>query len=421
MQRQFRVRVTFRRLLSTEKTVSRLAPFIMAGMPAELAAELSPAPPARIASLPMRNSTPPAITAPASTLPAAGVGAPMVQAIMRDQLAAMSDLVGRQLAALQLLGVSTEASPVAIPAPVAAVATHLPEPSQTADAIRLEAFRPGQKTATNELGPEQRRHVAELVAQYTARTPGSKRLTQQHRAAMADPRAAAGFRAEWKEMVYPISIVRSAGARLWDVDGNEYIDILNGFGQTAFGHAPSYVVEAVTAQVAQGFEIGPQTPLAGEVAELVRELTGNERVAFCNTGSEAVMAAMRVARAVTGRDRVVFFSGAYHGQFDEVLVKAIRRGGEPGAVPIASGIPLQSVGSVTVLDYASPDAIAWIRANAGQIAAVVVEPVQSRCPGLQPRELLAELHAITAASGTALVFDEVVTGVRAHPGGMQAL
>lgn len=416
VQRQFRVKVTFRRLLSTEKTVTRLAEFIMAGLPAEVAAELHPAPPARV-SLPI---VPPpaaaAVTQPASDLPATGADAPMVQAIMRDQLAAMSDLVGRQLAALQSLGGSAEAPrPVALPAPAA------PPPAPTTDTIRLEAFRPARRTASNELGPEQRRHVAELVAQYTARTPGSKHLTQQHRAAMADPRAAAGFRAEWKEMVYPISTVRSAGARLWDVDGNEYIDILNGFGQTAFGHAPSYVTEAVTAQLAQGFEIGPQTPLAGEVAELVREMTGNERVAFCNTGSEAVMAAMRVARAVTGRDRVVFFSGAYHGQFDEVLVKATRRGGEPGATPVASGIPLQSAGSVTVLDYASPDAVAWIRANAGQLAAVVVEPVQSRRPGLQPREFLAELRDITLGSGTALVFDEVVTGFRAHPGGMQAV
>ena len=133
------------------------------------------------------------------------------------------------------------------------------------------------------------------------------------------------------------------------------------------------------------------------------------------------MAAMRVARAVTGRDRVVFFSGAYHGQFDEVLVKAARRGGEPGATPIASGIPPASAGSVTVLDYASPDATAWIRENAGTIAAVIVEPVQSRRPALQPREFLAELRDITLRSGTALVFDEVVTGFRTHPGGMQAM
>ncbi len=151
------------------------------------------------------------------------------------------------------------------------------------------------------------------------------------------------------------------------------------------------------------------------------ELTGNERVTFCNTGSEAVMAAMRVARAVTGRNKVVVFNGAYHGQFDEVLVKGVvRPDGAPRTLAVAAGIPPSATENVVVLDYATPAALQWIEQNAQDLAAVVVEPVQSRHPDLQPVEFLRRLRSITETSGTAFVMDEVVTGFRVHLGGMQA-
>ena len=169
---------------------------------------------------------------------------------------------------------------------------------------------------------------------------------------LADPRAAAGFRPEWKELVYPLICDRSSGSRIWDIDGNEYIDLVNGYGPTAFGHSPDFVVEAIKEQLEKGFATGPQAELAGEVAALFTEMTGNERMTFCNTGSEAVMAALRVARAVTGRDKVVMFNGAYHGQFDEVLVRSARRpGGPPRSAPIAAGILQSAVENMVVLDY----------------------------------------------------------------------
>ena len=131
------------------------------------------------------------------------------------------------------------------------------------------------------------------------------------------------------------------------------------------------------------------------------------------------MAAMRVARAVTGREKVVMFEGAYHGQFDEVLIKARSAGKPVGALPIAPGIPADNVDQMIVLPYGHPQSLDIVRRLADDIAAVIVEPVQSRHPELQPREFLAELRDITAKSGSALVFDEVVTGFRVHPGGMQ--
>jgi amino acid adenylation domain-containing protein len=191
-----------------------------------------------------------------------------------------------------------------------------------------------------------------------------------------------------------------------------------GFGVTLFGHAPDFITDAVRKQLDQHFAIGPQTELTGRVAELVSRLTGMERVAFCNTGSEAVLAAIRTARTVTGKDKIAVFSGDYHGIFDEVLVKRV--GTTNRGVPVAPGIPGNAIESVLVLDYGEARALAEIRANASELAAILVEPVQSRNPKLQPREFLHELRALTRELDIPLVFDEMITGFRLHPGGAQA-
>src|SRR5207244_10404137 len=131
---------------------------------------------------------------------------------------------------------------------------------------------------------------------------------------------------------------------------------------------------------------------------------------------EAVTAAIPLARTVSGRDTLAIFDGAYHGIFDEVLVRASGR----QSMPIAPGIPLGMFENVVVLDYASPEALEYLRAHGAELAAVLVEPVQSRRPELQPREFLHEVRRITEQSGTCLVFDEVITGFRLHAGGAQA-
>lgn len=352
--------------------------------------------------------------------------------LFRQQLDAMQKVINQQITALQggpanvTEAVTASAPGTAAPVvPVEPAPAALPSASPAQEAseeqpMRFQVYR-AAKPAPTALTAEQKDFIAELSDRFSKRAAGSKAYTQRHREGLADPRAAAGFRAEWKETVFPIVCARSKGPHIWDVDGNGYVDLVNGYGQTAFGHAPDFVLEAVARQMADGFAIGPQSPLAGEVADLVRELTGNERVTFCNTGSEAVMAAMRVARTVTGRNRVVLFGGGYHGQFDEVLVKGGSLTAPPRALPVAPGIPTGSVGNMVVLPYASPDSVAWIRANADQIAAVITEPVQSRHPGLVPVDFLRELREITEKSGTAFVLDEVVTGFRTHPGGMQAV
>ena len=278
-------------------------------------------------------------------------------------------------------------------------------------------FRRIDTSAVPEFTPQQRAHLDELIARYTKRTAESKRLTAAHRPYLADPRAVSGFKHAWKELIYPLIVERSLGSKLWDMDGHEYIDVTLGFGQNLLGHRPPFVVAAVAERLHSGIEIGPTSPLAGEVAALLCEFTGLDRVAFCNTGSEAVTAAIRVARTVTGRSKIALFAGSYHGIFDEVLV---RPGPDHTALAIAPGIEPGAIENVLVLEYGTDDALAVLRAHAHELAAVLVEPVQSRRPELQPRDFLHALRELTAEADIALVFDEVVTGFRIHPGGAQA-
>ena len=370
-----------------------------------------------------------------SSLPASSAPDDATVSIVQQQL----NIMARQLELLGMPGAATPA--VTRPVAASALAENVVEPVAVKDAPEPKAksaeqskadrelvdfkafgpYRPINKCRGGALTATEQDFLDGFIARFTRRTAESKRLAQSHRDHHADPRAVSGFRAEWKEMVYPISVERSSGSKLWDVDGNEYIDMLNGFGVTMFGHSPRFVTEAVERQLKLGVEIGPQTPLAGRAAELICELTGMDRACFCNTGSEAVMAALRLARTVTGRDKVVLFTGSYHGTFDEVLVRANPSAAKLSALPIAPGIPPANVANVIVLEYGDPDSLAILKSHAHDLAAVLVETVQSRHPDLQPREFLREVRSITRDSGTALIFDEVVTGFRVHPGGVQAL
>ncbi|HKC46589.1 MAG TPA: aminotransferase class III-fold pyridoxal phosphate-dependent enzyme [Gemmatimonadales bacterium] len=407
--KHFGVKIALRDLLGDCSTLQALAARVVSTMPADPAPE-------RIAPAPAPSRTP---AAPGVARDAAAADAGSLQQVLAQQL----ELMARQLDILRgagLLGARGSAPTAAAPEAPAAVVAKAAAPADRAP-IAFGPYRPPAKGATGGLTPTQEQHLRAFVDLYTRRTAGSKQSTASNRAHLSDPRSVAGFRQIWKETVYPIVVNRSSGSRLWDVDGNEYIDLTNGFGTILFGHNPDFIREAITAQLGQGIEIGPQTPLAGEVARLICELSGMERAAFCNTGSEAVTAAIRVARTVSNRDKIVMFAGAYHGIFDEVLVRPTVVGGALRATPIAPGIPPNMADNVVVLEYGSPESLQTIKAMGRQLAAVLVEPVQSRRPDLQPREFLQDLRKITAESETALILDEVVTGFRTHPGGAQAL
>ena len=281
--------------------------------------------------------------------------------------------------------------------------------------------RPTIKKAASALTADQERFIDELIAKTVARTPSAKAQTQAARGVLADPRTVQGFRSRWKEMVYPVLSDRAKGARIWDVDGNEYIDLVCGYGVTFLGHQPDFVVEAIRDQLDRTLAIGPQTVLAGEVAELVSDMTGLERVAFCNTGSEAVLAAVRMARTVTGKSKIAKFDGHYHGIFDEMQVRGSGAGSRLTTYPSAPGIPAEAVQNTLILGYGDPEAFDVLRENADDLALVLVEPVRSRNPDFQPREYLQELRRVTQELGIPLLFDEMVTGFRSHPGGAQAI
>jgi amino acid adenylation domain-containing protein/non-ribosomal peptide synthase protein (TIGR01720 family) len=280
-------------------------------------------------------------------------------------------------------------------------------------------FRPAEIRARG-LTPNQSQHLEDLTARYTQRTQTSKKLTQTYRPILADNRASVGFRFSTKEMLYPLVGERSQGSKMWDIDGNEYIDISMGFGVNLFGHNPDFITTAIAKQLQQGMQVGPQTSLAGEVARLVCELTGLERACFCNTGTEAVMTALRLARTVTGRNKIVMFAGSFHGSFDSTLAMPKSGNDNPSALPIAPGIAPKVVEDILVLEYDNPQSLEIIKAHAHELAAVLVEPVQSRKPDLQPQEFLRQLRQLTAEAGIALIFDEMITGFRIHPGGAQA-
>ena len=381
----FGTRISFRQLFEEAPTIDALAGWLDSRLPGDA----FPA-------------------APVASAPVADAGLP-AQPTGLDEIAAQLAQLQQQVAALSrgepklVRDTSVATASVEPSAP--------PEPSGP--------WRPPERRA-DELDRDQRRHLAELTERLTSRSPGSKRATQANRSRLADPRTVAGFRRAWKEIVYPVVAERSAGSKLWDVDGNEYLDVAMGFGVNLFGHSPQFVIDAVNAQLSRGIEIGPQTPLAGEVAELISEMTGHERVAFCNTGSEAVLAAMRLARTVTGRTKIVTFANDYHGVFDEVLARGVSQGGTRRSVPIAQGIPEHAPQDLVIFEYADPEALRYVADHASELAAVLVEPVQSRHPDLQPVEFLRELRRVTSESRVALIFDEMITGFRSHPGGVQA-
>jgi len=280
-------------------------------------------------------------------------------------------------------------------------------------------FREIERRDVSGYTERQRAFVQDVVDRYVEKTAGSRELTQAHRDAFADPRAVAGFRREWKDLVYPIAAERSKGSKMWDVDGNEYVDAVSGFGAIFFGHAPDFVVDAVDEQLHRTLDYGPQSTMAGDIAERIARATGLDRVAFCNTGSEAVLAAMRTARTTTGRDTIVTFQGDYHGIFDEVLVRRQDFGDRSRNVPVAPGIPRSASQHMVVLDYGAAESLDRIRELGPELGAVLVEPVQSRRPELQPRDFLHALRELCTEFDVPLIFDEIITGFRVHPRGAQ--
>jgi amino acid adenylation domain-containing protein len=322
-----------------------------------------------------------------------------VAALFRQQVESMQQVFQKQLAVLKGAGTKT-----------GEVRRSPREDDEGRIEHNVRGFMLGDEPGLNS---EQERFIDDLMKRHLARTRGSRTHTQKTRAALADWKNSLAFRKRLKDVMYPIVADSSEGAYFVDIDGNRYIDIALGMGVNFMGHRPPFVVDAVQKRLDRGFALGPQCDLTGEAAELVSQVTGAERVCFANTGSEAVMAGIRIARAVTGKRKIVLFNGSYHGIFDGVLGVSDGERVSPLSVGTLPGM----VEDLVFLDYGAEESLAKIDAIKDELAAVLVEPVQSRKSILQPHVFLKKLRRLTRESDVPLIFDEMVNGFRVGPGG----
>jgi glutamate-1-semialdehyde 2,1-aminomutase len=222
---------------------------------------------------------------------------------------------------------------------------------------------------------------------------------------------------------HPLFIARGKGSRLWDVDGNRYLDYVLSWGPLILGHAHPDVVRAVTAAARKGTSYGAPTEIELELAALIqRAMPSMELVRFVNSGTEATMSALRLARAYTKRDLILKFDGCYHGHADGLLVKA-GSGATTLGVPDSPGVPNATAHLTLQASYNDLKQVeALFARHGGEIAAVIVEPIAANMGVVLPADgFLAGLRALTQRHGALLIFDEVLTGFRVAFGGAQAL
>lgn len=227
---------------------------------------------------------------------------------------------------------------------------------------------------------------------------------------------------------FPMVIQRAKGARVWDADDNEYLDFMLGFSTMILGNAPDEVETAILEALPRGTSYGQCHEHEYEFAKLFCEMApGVEKVAFCNSGTEATMYALRLARATVGRPLVAKFEGGYHGAHDLLTVSyGLPRGNtdlygpleDPAAIPESPGLAEGAWKDTIVLPFNHPAAFEKILRYADRLAAVIIEPVQGAAGSIPAeRSFLAELRRVTHQVGTFLIFDEVITGFRLAPGG----
>lgn len=222
---------------------------------------------------------------------------------------------------------------------------------------------------------------------------------------------------------YPLFLKSGSGCRIVDIDGNSYIDYVGSWGPLILGHAHPTVIKKVKSVIAKGTSFGAPTELETRLARLIKEAVPSiEKIRFVNSGTEATMSAIRVARAFTGRDLVLKFEGCYHGHVDGLLIKA-GSGATTLGIPTSPGIPKGYASTTTVLPYNNLQAVeALCKEKGREIACIILEPVAGNMGVVPPRPgYLEGLWKLTRAHGIVLIFDEVMTGFRVSPGGAQEL
>jgi glutamate-1-semialdehyde 2,1-aminomutase len=221
----------------------------------------------------------------------------------------------------------------------------------------------------------------------------------------------------------PFFVSRAQGAKIWDVDGKEYIDYVGSWGPAILGHAPKVIVDAVSEAAARGVSFGIPNPLEVKMAELICQwMPAIEKVRMVNSGTEATMSCLRLARAFTKRDKIIKFDGCYHGHVDAVLVKS-GSGALTHGEPDSAGVPQAFVDLTISLPFNDLDVVRKaFRENKNEIAAVILEPIPANAGLYLPREnFLSILREECTKHGALLIFDEVMTGFRVARGGAQEI
>jgi glutamate-1-semialdehyde 2,1-aminomutase len=221
----------------------------------------------------------------------------------------------------------------------------------------------------------------------------------------------------------PFFVERAQGAKIWDVDGNEYIDYIGSWGPAVLGHAPAFVVAAVNETAARGISFGIPNPLEVEMAELISDwMPSIEKVRMVNSGTEAAMSALRLARGFTGRDKIIKFDGCYHGHADALLVKS-GSGALTHGQPDSAGVPSSFADLTISLPFNNFEMVQKsFRENNGEVACVIVEPIPANAGLYFPHpDFLPALRAECDRHGALLIFDEVMTGFRVARGGAQEI
>jgi glutamate-1-semialdehyde 2,1-aminomutase len=263
--------------------------------------------------------------------------------------------------------------------------------------------------------------TASYLDRLAERTPGSYALREQ-----AEQVLAGGVSSHFKAW-QPFYVREARGSHLTDIDGNDYVDLVMGFGPNSLGHSPAVVTDAVREVLGHGTSLAVATPLEVELAQTIARLVPSmEVMRFVVSGTEATMMALRTARAFTGRTRIARFEGHYHGQHDSALVSVAHVAGSerwPEPVADGAGIPHGVLDDVVVLPWNDIDLVApVVREAADDLAAIILEPVPfSNIGGVEPDpDFLRALRELTWERGVLLVFDEVITGFRLGLGGAAA-
>jgi len=221
----------------------------------------------------------------------------------------------------------------------------------------------------------------------------------------------------------PFFAARGEGAKIWDVDGNEYIDYVGSWGPAILGHSPKVVLEAVRAAATHGLSFGIPNPFEVKMAELICDWVPSiDKVRMVNSGTEATMSCIRLARAFTGRDKIVKFDGCYHGHADALLVRA-GSGALTHGQPSSAGVPSAFADLTISLPFNNPELLRKaFQENRNEIAAVIIEPIPANAGLYFPRENFLSILRDECTNNDALViFDEVITGFRVGRGGAQQL